>query len=132
MTDIPALIELPTDRVRPVEQCFTCGSVSVPLSAAAVEALKALGHREGTTLFCVLLAALNVLLLRYTNQDDVCVGVPIAGRSQVETEGLIGLFVNTLVIRTDMFGTPGAETFLRRFASPSWMPIPTRICPSKK
>ena len=106
LAGIPALIELPTDRVRPVEQCFTCGSVSVPLPSAVVEALKALGHQEGTTLFCVLLAALNTLLLRYTSQEDVCVGVPVAGRGQVETEGLIGLFVNTLVIRTDMSGNP--------------------------
>jgi amino acid adenylation domain-containing protein len=112
LAGIPALIELPTDHVRPVEQSFTCAVVSVPLSVAVVEGLKALAHREDTTLFTVLLAALNVLLLRYTNQEDICVGVPIADRSQVETEGLIGLFVNTLVIRTDMSGNPRFRALL--------------------
>jgi amino acid adenylation domain-containing protein len=103
---MPSRLELPTDRVRPAERSFTCGVVSVPLPVGIVEGLRALSQREDTTIFTALLAALNVLLFRYTNQEDICVGVPVAGRNQVETEGLIGLFVNTLVIRSDLSGNP--------------------------
>jgi amino acid adenylation domain-containing protein len=106
LAGVPSLLELPADRARTAEQAFACGALSAPLSILTVEGLKALGQRNDTTLFGVLLAAFNVLLYRYSNQEDVCVGVSAAGRSHVETEGLIGLFVNTLVIRTDMSGNP--------------------------
>jgi amino acid adenylation domain-containing protein len=106
LAGVPSLLELPGDGVRPAEQSFDCEVLSVRLPAPTVGALKALAKQEDTTLFTVLLTAFKVLLYRYSNQEDICVGVPVAGRSHVETEALIGLFVNTLVIRTEMSGNP--------------------------
>ncbi|MBZ5622001.1 MAG: amino acid adenylation domain-containing protein [Acidobacteriia bacterium] len=106
LAGIESRLELPVDRVRPAEQSFLGGAVSVPVPAPLIEGLKGLAQREGTTLFTVLLAAFNVLLHRYSQQEDICIGVPVAGRSLLETETLIGLFVNTLVIRTDLSGNP--------------------------
>ncbi|RKI64338.1 non-ribosomal peptide synthetase, partial [Corallococcus sp. AB049A] len=95
----PAALELPTDRPRPPVQSHRGATVGVRIPAHLVEALKGLAQREGATPFMVLLAAFQVLLSRYSAQDDVSVGSPIAGRTQAETEGLIGFFVNTLVLR---------------------------------
>ena len=67
--------------------------------------LKALGQREGATLYMTLLAAFKVLLHRYSGQDDVVVGSPIAGRNRTEVEPLIGFFVNSLVMRTESRGS---------------------------
>src|SRR6185312_10740640 len=78
------------------------------------ESLTQLGARHGATLFMVTLAAFKALLYRYTQQEDVVVGSPIAGRNRVETEPLIGFFVNTLLLRTDVSGNPGFEELLRR------------------
>ena len=102
----PPLLELPTDRPRPVAAVPAGGSVSFVIPPETAEALKALARREGATLFMTLLAAWQLLLSRYSGQDDVTVGSPIAGRTQLETEGLIGCFVNTLVLRTDLSGGP--------------------------
>ena len=74
----------------------------------------ALGRQEGATLYMTLLAAFQVLLHRYSGQDDIAVGSPIAGRSRPELEGLIGFFVNTLVLRGDLSGDPGFRELLRR------------------
>ena len=68
----------------------------------------------------MLLAAFNVLLYRYSHQEDICVGVPVAGRRLLETEALIGLFVNTLVIRTDLSGNPKFRDLLAR--GPGYVP----------
>ncbi|RKI15222.1 non-ribosomal peptide synthetase [Corallococcus sp. AB030] len=95
----PAALELPTDRPRPPVQTHRGATVEVRIPAPLVEALKALAQQEGATPFMVLLAAYQVLLSRYSAQDDISVGSPIAGRTQAETEGLIGFFVNTLVLR---------------------------------
>src|SRR5262249_50142541 len=84
------------------------------LSAATVGALKALGRHEGATLYMTLLAAFQVLLHRYSGQDDIAVGTPIAGRNRAELEGLIGFFVNTLVVRGDLSGDPGFRETVRR------------------
>ncbi|RKH32449.1 non-ribosomal peptide synthetase, partial [Corallococcus sicarius] len=99
LTGAPAALELPTDRPRPPVQSHRGSTVPVRLSRPVSEALKALSHREGATPFMTLLATFQVLLSRYSGQDDINVGSPIAGRTQAETEGLIGFFVNTLVLR---------------------------------
>ena len=78
------------------------------------EELRALSRREGVTLFATVLAAFQTLLARYTGQDDIVVGSPIAGRTRAETEELIGFFVNTLVLRTDLSGDPTFRELLRR------------------
>ncbi|WP_370469510.1 non-ribosomal peptide synthase/polyketide synthase, partial [Corallococcus caeni] len=98
----PAALELPTDRPRPPVQSHRGATVDVRVPASIAEALKALAQREGATPFMVFLAAFQVLLSRYSAQDDISVGSPIAGRTQAETEGLIGFFVNTLVLRTQL------------------------------
>ncbi|NTX35800.1 amino acid adenylation domain-containing protein, partial [Myxococcus sp. CA033] len=95
----PALLELPTDRPRPAVQSRTASSHPLSLGARLSEAVKALSQREGATPFMTLLAAFQLLLSRYSGQDDLTVGSPIAGRNHAETEPLIGFFVNTLVLR---------------------------------
>ena len=95
----PELLELPTDRPRPAIQSFSGASEPVVFSEEASAALVALSRREGATLFMTLLAAFQTLLHRYAGQTDVLIGTPIAGRNRAEVEGLIGLFVNTLVRR---------------------------------
>jgi amino acid adenylation domain-containing protein len=105
---------LPTDRPRPPIQTYN-GSFSFSmLSAKLTESLKTLSQHEGITLFTTLLAAFKVLLQRYTGQDDIVVGAPIAGRNSAEIEGLIGFFVNTLVMRTDLSDDPTFRQLLRR------------------
>jgi amino acid adenylation domain-containing protein len=105
----PVQLELPTDRPRPNTQSYA-GTVlrwEAPSDLAAQ--LTSLGRASGTTLFMTLLAAFNVLLSKYSRQEDIVVGTPIANRNRAEIEALIGLFVNTLVLRTDLSGDP---TFL--------------------
>ncbi|MFP2902704.1 condensation domain-containing protein, partial [Corallococcus sp. 4LFB] len=100
LSGAPATLELPTDHPRPATQSHAGATLSVGIPQATSDALKALAQREGATPFMVLLAAWQVLLARYSAQDDVSVGSPIAGRTQAEAEGLIGFFVNTLVLRS--------------------------------
>ena len=111
--DLPVL-DLPTDRPRPPVLTFRGASRSLSLPAALPDALDELSREHGVTLFMVLLAAFQALLHRYTGQDDVIVGCPIAGRNRVETEGLIGFFVNTLALRTDLSGNPTFAELLAR------------------
>jgi amino acid adenylation domain-containing protein len=111
---IPPVLELPTDRPRPAVQSYCGARQSLVFPHPLSDALKALSRREGVTLFMTLLAAFQTLLHRYTGQDDVVVGSPIAGRTRAETEGLIGFFVNTLVFRTDLSGDPSFRKVLGR------------------
>ncbi len=94
------VLELPTGKPRPALQSHRGAWQPVLLPASVTEALLALCQHEGTTPFMVLLAIWQVLLSRYSGQDDISVGSPIAGRTRAETEGLIGFFANTLVLRT--------------------------------
>jgi len=110
----PELLQLPTDRIRPAGQTFNGSRVTRVWSAELTAALKLLAHSESSTLFMVLLAAFNVVLARYTGQEDVLVGSPIAGRRRTELENLVGLFVNTLVFRTDLSGNPSFRELLVR------------------
>ena len=111
--ELPVL-NLTLDRPRPAVQSMRGASHSFAIAPAQVAALRALGQREGATLFMVALAAFNVLLHRYTGQTDIVVGTPIANRNQVEIEQLVGFFVNTLVLRSDLSGDPAFSDFLRR------------------
>ena len=110
----PAVLELPTDRPHPFVQSYQGAKQRLTLSKNVTEGIKRLSQREGTTLFMTLLAAFQTLLMRYTSQDDIVVGTPIAGRSQAETENLIGFFVNTLALRTDLSGDPSFKELLAR------------------
>ncbi|HEU4508047.1 MAG TPA: amino acid adenylation domain-containing protein [Pyrinomonadaceae bacterium] len=110
----PAVLELPTDYPRPAVQTFRGAHQSLTLSPELTTELKALTQREGVTLFMTLLAAFQTLLSRYSGQDDIVIGTPIAGRNRAETENLIGFFINTLVLRTDLNGNPTFEELLRR------------------
>jgi amino acid adenylation domain-containing protein len=110
----PAQIDLPTDHPRPAVQTFRGAHQSLVLPKHLQEGFKALSRQEGVTQFMTLLAAFKVLLYRYTSQDDLIVGTPIANRNRLETEGLIGFFVNALVLRTDLSGNPGFRELLRR------------------
>src|SRR5215213_1334731 len=107
-------LELPTDRPRPAVQTHRGAREKLVLPESLTRALKELSRREGATLFMVLLAAFQALLGRYSGQEDVAVGSPIAGRNRAETEGLIGFFVNNLVLRTDLSGDPTFKELLRR------------------
>jgi len=110
----PPLLELPTDRPRPALQGYRGDAGLLVLSASEAAALQALGQREGATLFMTLLAAFSLVLSRLSGQDDVVIGTPIAGRTRAETEPLIGLFLNSLALRTDLSGDPSFRELLRR------------------
>ena len=110
----PAVLELPLDRQRPAEQSYRGASRPVPLSSFLSEAIRRLCRQQGATPFMVLLAAWAVLLGRHAGQDDVLVGAPIAGRNRREVEALIGCFINTLVLRSDLSGNPSFGELLGR------------------
>jgi amino acid adenylation domain-containing protein len=114
LQDSPPLLELPIDYPRPAIQTFRGASLPLVLSESLSAALKALSRGEDVTLFMTLFAAFATLLNRYTEQDDIAVGSPIAGRTQVEVESLIGCFVNTLVLRADLSGDPSFTELLGR------------------
>ncbi len=111
--DLPVL-QLPIDHLRPPVQTYRGAVHQQQLPERLTEALKAVSQEAGTTLAMTLLAAFKVLLHRYSGQDDILVGSPIAGRNQLETEGLIGFFVNTLVLRSDLSGNPSFRELLHR------------------
>ncbi|HST60256.1 MAG TPA: amino acid adenylation domain-containing protein, partial [Longimicrobium sp.] len=110
----PGLLELPTDRPRPAVQSYHGARETVEFPPALLDRLQALGRGEGATLYMVLLGAFSVLLGRYAGVEDVVVGSPIAGRTRSETESLIGLFANTLVLRTELEGDPSFREVLGR------------------
>ncbi|HVR95771.1 MAG TPA: amino acid adenylation domain-containing protein [Thermoanaerobaculia bacterium] len=110
----PALLELPTDRPRPAVQSSRGAAWIFHLPVELSAGLQSLSRRRGATTFMTLLAGFQTLLARYTGQRDVVVGTPIAGRNHVELEGLIGFFINTLVLHTDLWGEPGFEDLLGR------------------
>ena len=108
------VLELPTDRVRPAVQSYRGTFHSRELPERLAGQLKELGRERGCTLFMVLMAAFDVLLSRWSGQEDVVVGTPIAGRQRSELEGLIGFFVNTLALRADVSGDPSFVDLLER------------------
>ncbi|HJX29050.1 MAG TPA: amino acid adenylation domain-containing protein, partial [Thermoanaerobaculia bacterium] len=114
LAGLPPLLELPTDRPRPLAQSYRGASRPLRLPAELMARIRALGGREGATLFMVLLAGFQALLARYSGQRDLAVGSPVAGRNRIEVEGLIGFFVNTLVLRGNLAGRPSFRELLGR------------------
>ncbi|HEU4561225.1 MAG TPA: amino acid adenylation domain-containing protein, partial [Longimicrobium sp.] len=110
----PPLLELPTDHPRAASPDTHTGRVFRALPPETAEGVRALARREGATLYMVLLTALDLLLARWSGQEDVVVGTPIANRTRRETEGLIGFFVNTLALRADVSGNPSFQALLGR------------------
>ncbi|MBD2529847.1 amino acid adenylation domain-containing protein [Nostoc flagelliforme FACHB-838] len=108
------ILELPSDRPRPAIQSHNGATQPFQLSKSLTEKLKSLSQREGVTLFMTLLAAFKVLLYRYTQQEDIIVGTPIANRNRAEIEGLIGFFVNTLVLRTNFSNNTSFRKLLQQ------------------
>ncbi|HET6978722.1 MAG TPA: amino acid adenylation domain-containing protein [Pyrinomonadaceae bacterium] len=110
----PPALNLPTDHPRPAIQSHRGATQVINLAPAVAQALKELSRQENATLFMTLLAGFKALLYRYTGQTDIVVGTPVAARNQAETEKLIGFFVNTLALRTDLSGEPNFRELLRR------------------
>ena len=110
----PELLTLPTDRARPALQSFRGGSLSRLLPQGLIDRLTVVSQSEGATLFMTLLAGFQILLSRYAGQEDIVVGSPIANRNHTEIEPLIGFFVNTLALRTDLSGDPRFIDLLAR------------------
>lgn len=109
-----AVLELPVDHPRPAISSLRGHVLTAALPSCLSDSLKALAQRTNVTLFMLLLAAFQTLLLRCTNEDDIGVGTPLANRNRKELEGLIGFFVNTVVLRTDLSGNPPFDELLAR------------------
>ncbi|MBZ4336731.1 condensation domain-containing protein, partial [Corallococcus sp. AS-1-12] len=110
----PPVLELPTDRPRPAVRGNAGATQGFLLPQSLTQCLRSLAQREGASLYMVLLAGWQVLMSRYSGQDDISVGSPIAGRTRAEVEGLIGFFVNTLVLRTNLSGDPSFRGLLQQ------------------
>jgi hypothetical protein len=108
------VIELPSDRPRPLVQSYHGASKSISLPVELCESLKVLSKQEGATLFMVLLAAFKTLLYKYTAQEDIIVGTAVANRNRTEIEPLIGFFVNMLPLRTDLKDNPRFRELLKQ------------------
>ncbi len=114
LAQLPALLPLPTDRPRTALQTFRGASYTLLLPSTLSEQLKTFSQQEGCTLFMTLLATFTVLLYRYSGQRDIVVGSPITNREQEEIQGLIGFFVNMLVLRNTLSGNLSFRELLRR------------------
>jgi amino acid adenylation domain-containing protein/non-ribosomal peptide synthase protein (TIGR01720 family) len=113
LADLPVL-RLPTDRPRPPVASYTGARHNLHVPARLHAALRALSQAEGATMFMTLLAAFHLLLYRYTGQQDLATGTPVANRTRGEVENLIGFFVNALVFRSDLSGSPTFRELLAR------------------
>ncbi|EGK83949.1 non-ribosomal peptide synthetase [Microcoleus vaginatus PCC 9802] len=109
-----SMLNLPADRPRPAIQSYRGKRQFLQLPKQLSEALETLSQREGVTLFMTMLAAFKTLLYHYAQQEDIVVGSPIANRNRSEIEALIGFFVNSLVLRTDLSGNPTFRELLNR------------------
>jgi amino acid adenylation domain-containing protein len=113
LAGLPSL-ELPLDATRPRQQTYRGAVRTFELSAEVTEGARGLARGHDATLFMVLLAAFQALLARHSGQTDFGIGIPVAGRTHPDTEALIGLFLNTLVLRTDLHGDPTFAETIRR------------------
>ncbi|WP_229204978.1 condensation domain-containing protein, partial [Duganella sp. Leaf61] len=114
LAGLPAVHGLPLDKPRPAQQRFHGRALAQTIDAGLLRAVQACCQREQTTLFMFLQTALAVLLHRYSGESDIVIGAPIAGRAHSDVENLIGLFVNSLVLRNDLAGDPAFTTLLRQ------------------
>ncbi len=114
LANAPALLELPTDHPRPPVRTSRGDRRDTLFPVETLEGLRRLAREENGTLFMVVLAAFGTLLARYTGQDDIVIGTPIAGRNRVEIEDLVGYFMNTVALRVDLRGDPSFRQLLRR------------------
>lgn len=110
----PEPLEIQTDRSRPSQESFAGASRDFEVPSLLADSLRQLGRSEGATLFMTLLAGFKALLARYTGEEDIVVGTPVANRNHVELEALVGFFANTLVLRTDLAGDPTFRQLLER------------------
>ncbi|MER0478957.1 amino acid adenylation domain-containing protein [Streptomyces sp. Edi2] len=113
LAGLPAL-ELPSDRIRPAVASQRGDVVRVELPTSLVRSIYALASQENATLFMVVTAALNVVLSRYTGQEDISVGIPVLGRMEQELEEVVGLFINMAVLRSDLSGDPTFSELIDR------------------
>ncbi len=114
LADAPPLLELPADRVRPPVQSFQGGVWEFEINSDVSQKVRELSQKSGATLFMTILAAFVTLLYRYSNQDDILVGSPMANRNRPEIEPLIGYFVNTVVLRNQLTGNPSFSEVINR------------------
>lgn len=114
LKNVPPLLNLPTDYPRPSAQIHSGATIFFTIEAELTNNLGKLMRRHGVTMFMTLLAGFQALLHRYSGQDNIAVGSPIANRNRAETEGLIGCLVNTLVLHTDLSGNPTYKELLMR------------------
>lgn len=128
----PALLELPTDLARPPLQSHRGECVALNLPAKLVTDLKKLSTQQRVTFFMTLLAGFKVVLHRYSGQTDLVVGSPVAGRDAAETEGVVGFFINTVLMRTSLAGDPTAKELLARVRDMSLEAFEHREMPYEK
>ena len=114
LQDAPVVMDLPTDRPHPPIRTHAGAHHTFHLPQSLSAGVQSLSRQLGITPFMLLLTALQLLLQRYTGQDDIVIGSPIAGRNRSEIEGLIGFFVNTLLLRTDLSGNPRVSELLQQ------------------
>ncbi|WP_422645819.1 amino acid adenylation domain-containing protein [Xenorhabdus ehlersii] len=114
LADTPVLLDLPTDRPRPLQQSFIGSSLPINLDEVLTKSLKRLSEQQGTTLFITILSAWAMVLSRLSGQSDLVIGTPCAGRGRQEIESLMGFFVNVLALRIDLSGTPDVTELLAR------------------
>jgi amino acid adenylation domain-containing protein len=114
LVGMPEALELPTDRPRPAVQSIWGAKYFLKIPKQLTDTLRAIAQEEKASLFMTLLAAWKVLLHRYTGQNDIVVGAPVANRNRSEFEPMVGFFVNSLILRTDLSGKPTFRELLRR------------------
>ncbi|HEY2738754.1 MAG TPA: condensation domain-containing protein, partial [Thermoanaerobaculia bacterium] len=114
LAGVPQVLDLPTDRPRPLAETHAAATVPLRLAGPRLEGLHRLARTTGATLYMVLLAGFQALLGRWAGEESISIGTPVAGRDRVETEDLIGFFVNTLVIHTNLAGAPSSHELIGR------------------
>lgn len=113
LADLPD-VQLPADHPRPRSPTFAGAALDFEVPQPTYDALRRIGHAEGATLFMVTLAALQAVLQRYTDSDDIVVGTSVANRAHADVDRIVGYLVNTLVLRTDLAGDPTCRELVGR------------------